>query len=72
MRFVYKHNESGKYLEFLDWNKVLVDDITEASIFDDDDLVPPLNGYTYISYEKELRKLKLEKINTESQNESGR
>lgn len=71
MRFVYKH-KNGKYLKFVDWNKLHVDNIINASIFDDDDLVPPLNGYTYISYEKELRKLKLEKINTESQHESGR
>ena len=66
MRFVYKHNESGKYLKFFAWNKKHVYNIINATIFDEDDIAPPLNGYTYINYEKELRKLKIYKINNTS------
>ena len=63
MRFVYKHI-SGRYIKFDNWSKTHVDDITKSSIFDDHDMVPPLPEYTYVSYEKELRKIKINNINS--------
>lgn len=61
MRFVYKH-KTGKYLKFENWSKINVVDVTDATIFNDNDLVPHLTNYIFVNYEKELRKLKLLKL----------
>ena len=63
MKFVFKHNFSGKYLRYTSGGGKLVDDIMKAYIFNENDYyIPNLPDYTYINYEKEVRKLKLKKL----------